>query len=182
MLGRNLGLLAIYMHREDADASLKKLDELYNELPPEAREELKGTVNDMRDFIKAGQWDDAWDKYQILVDVIGKYDPVISAYVTKETYEAYEKATRPEETMSYYARKVLEGERSPATPPDGVVASQRVAEQITATREAEWERHIKEQLASLGQKADWEKELEELTKPVEPEWLKRLREYGGEEE
>ena len=182
VLARNLGLLAIYMYREDTGASLKKLDELYNELPPEARDELKDTYEDMKAFIRAGQWDDAWDKFQVLVDVIGKYDPVISAYVPKETYEAYRKAATPEETMSWYARKVLEGERVPAVPSDGIVAQRRVME---AVREAEGEpdylRRIREHIEAWRKPADWEIELQELTKPVEVDWVKRLKQYRGGE-
>jgi len=425
---RDLGLLAIYLYREDRESALRTLDELYGELPEEVKKELEGTVKDMRDFIEAGQWDDAWDKYQVLVDAIGRYDPphegqshelpprgiglergtaregkergrgrplteeervmrhreihggsggsgefvgdkvreavldlfskavegavsareimsklaeiervekelsagrawtpeagraryeelkgrleslgeevvkrallyymatvdprvksvenifgdpasmlafvnyvleeaekvgvregllgpgtefyyrifnpnapsfmeisisaimckeelpeagavckalyhihdwklgywstedwvrratlllslpadehfldpVISAYVPEETYEAYEKAARPEETMSYYARKVLEGERVPATPPDGVRARHRVIAELSSAQHADFEERIRQQLASLGQKADWERELEELTKPVEVDWEKNLRKY-----
>ena len=134
----------------------------------------------MRDFIRAGQWDDAWDKYQVLADVIARYDPVISAYVTRETYEVYEKAARPEETISSYARKVLEGKRVPAEVPDGVRARHRVQE---ALREAEGEpdymRRIREHIEAWSKPADWEVELQELTKPTKIDWEERLRKYGG---
>jgi len=308
---RDLGLLAIYLYREDRESALKTLDELYGELPEEVKKELEDTVRDMRDFIEAGQWDDAWDKYQVLVDAIGRYDPlpprgaglergtaregeergrgkplteaervarhreasgevrvrparevleekrrkiaealhiepdaidisidpegrviakihyyrkaeslddimkdreeleklgyevfsifvdeggwlalgavkgipkveasdpVLSAYVTRETREAYEKAARPEETVSYYARKVLEGERSPAVPPDGIVARRRVMEAVReAEEEPEYMRRIREHIEAWKEKSDWEKELEELTKPVEVDWEKRLK-------
>ena len=180
VLAREIALLAIYMYREDAEATLRKLDELYSKLPPEAKDELKDTVKDMRDFIRAGQWDDAWDKYQVLADVIARYDPVISAYVTRETYEVYEKAARPEETISSYARKVLEGKRVPAEVPDGVRARHRVQE---ALREAEGEpdymRRIREHIEAWSKPADWEVEMQELTKPTKIDWEERLRKYGG---
>ncbi len=176
VLARELGLLAIYLHREDGENALRKLEEVYNALPPEAREEIKDAVSRMREYVSSKLWEDAWRHYQVLVDVVGRYDPVISAYVTSETYEAYEKAAGPEETVSSYARRVLEGGRAPATTPDGVRATSRVGEELAKSSEADWEKRLREHLASLEQEADWERELEELMKPSEADWEKRLKE------
>jgi len=178
VLARDVGLLALYMKREDRASALRVLDGLYGKLPEDARKEAESTFEKMKEYIRDGLWDDAWGLYQNIVDIIAKYDPVISAYVPRETYEAYEKAAKPEETISSYARGVLEGTRSPATPPNGLAATRRVEEQVRAAiGEADWEKHIREQLAALGQEADWERELRELMKPEEVEWEKRLREY-----
>jgi hypothetical protein len=151
------------MYRMDRDNALRILGEIEDTVrktAPEALEELRGSLTAVRDAVNAGLWEDAWANYQLLADVIGKLDPVISAYVTRETREAYEKAAEPEETLSYYARKVLEGERSPATPPDGLVAASRALEQI-----------------KVAEEADWEKSLKEILKPVEADWEKSLKEY-----
>jgi hypothetical protein len=166
VLLREVGLLALALYRMDADAVSREVEEILKRIPEDVRKEVAGTLTELRDSAKLGRWDDAWKSFELAVDALAKLDPVISAYVTEETREAYEKAAKPEETVSYYARKVLEGERSPATPPDGVRAAYRVAEQIV-----------------FG-KADWEKELEELLKPSEVDWEKRLKQYlniSGEE-
>jgi hypothetical protein len=163
VLARELGLLALYLYRMDRDNALRVLGEIEDTVrktAPEMLEELRGSLAAVRDAVNAGLWEDAWANYQLLADVVGKLDPVISAYVTKETREAYEKAAEPEETISYYARKVLEGERSPATPPDGLVAATRIAEQVKATEEADWERRLREALVFPAE-ADWERRLRE---------------------
>jgi hypothetical protein len=166
VLARELGLLALYLYRMDRDNALRVLNEIEDTVrktAPEMLEELRGSLATVRDAVKTGLWEDAWSNYQLLADIIGKLDPVISAYVTRETREAYEKAAEPEETLSYYARKVLEGERSPATPPDGLVAASRALEQIKAIEEADWEKRLREA----------------LTFPAEADWEKRLKEYLG---
>jgi hypothetical protein len=159
VLLRELGLLALAMYRMDADAVAREVEEILKKVPGDVKKEVEGVLAEVRDSARAGRWEDAWRSFELAVDALAKLDPVISAYVTGETREAYEKAAKPEETVSYYARKVLEGERSPAVPPDGVRAAYRVAEQI------------------VSGKADWERELEEILKPVEVDWEKRLREY-----
>jgi tetratricopeptide (TPR) repeat protein len=179
VLARELGLLALYLYRMDRDNALRILGEIEDTVrktAPEMLEELRGSLTAVRDAVNAGLWEDAWSNYQLLADVIGKLDPVISAYVTKETREAYEKAATPEETVSYYARKVLEGERSPATPPNGIVAARRVEEQVKAVEEVDWEKRLREAL-TFPERAEWERELEELLKPAEVDWEKRLKEY-----
>jgi hypothetical protein len=180
VLARELGLLALYIYRMDRDNALRILGEIEDTVrktAPEALEELRGSLAAVRDAVNAGLWEDAWSNYQLLADVIGKLDPVISAYVTRETREAYEKAATPEETLSYYARKVLEGERSPATPPDGIVASERVREVVGGLGGGvDWEERLKEFFKPPG-KADWEERLEELLKPVEVEWERELKQY-----
>jgi hypothetical protein len=160
VLLRELGLLALAMYRMDADAVAREVEEILKKVPGDVKKEVDGVLAELRDSARAGRWEDAWRSFELAVDALAKLDPVISAYVTEETREAYEKAARPEETVSYYARKVLEGERSPATPPDGVRAAHRAAEQV-----------------GVALKADWERELEEILKPVEVDWEKRLREY-----
>lgn len=161
VLIRAVGLLGTYLYKNDVDGVARIIDDILKEVPEDLKRDVKPNLDEIREAAKAGRWDDAWDAYQVAVDKLGALDPTLSSYVTKETHEAYHKAAEPEETTSYYARKVLEGERSPAALPDGARASERVFE---ALGEAE---------------VDWERELAELTKPVEVEWEKGLAEYLG---
>lgn len=178
MLLRELGLLAIYLYKNDADGVSRVVDDILKQLPEDARREVESDLEAIKEHSREGRWDEAWDVYQVLTDKLGRLDPVLSAYVPRETYEAYQRAARPEETVSSYARRVLEGMRSPAVPPDGVVAARRVREQVRAAGMADWEERLGE-YSKPPRKVDWEERIEEITKPIEVEWEKRLDEYLG---
>jgi hypothetical protein len=177
VLVKEVGLLATYLYKSDVDGVSRTIDDILKEVPEDLKKEVKPNLDEIKDAAKAGRWEDAWDAYQVAVDKLGALDPTLSSYVTRETHEAYRKAAEPEETTSYYARKVLEGERSPAALPDGARASERVFEAL-GEAEAEWEKELAELTKPV--EVDWEKELAELTRPAEADWEKRLKEYMGD--
>ena len=143
--------------------------------------EVIGTIediaSDIKNYIRAGEWDKALDEWRILASIIQAYDPPLTTWLPEETYEGYEKAAKiVGETKSRYAREVLEGRRTPVEPPNGIKARER-AERMAKPEEkkVEWEKIIEE--AEKPTKADWEKVLEEVERPTEADWEKELKEY-----
>ena len=175
--------LAYWMVKERTEDSLRELRKLKELLPEPAREEAEEIFDAMEMFIKEGQFDDAWEQYEVLADVVVKYieDPPLTTWLPEETYEGYEKSAKiVGETKSRYAREVLEGRRTPVEPPNGIRARER-AEKIAKPKErkAEWEKIIEE--AEKQVEADWERTIREAEKPTEASWEKILRELEGEE-
>ena len=169
MLVRDIGLLAIHLHKMDRDQCVKLLDEIASKYP-----QLKDITDSIKSLIDAGLWERAWSEFEYLVTEAAKVagDPVISAYVPEETYEQYtEAAEAAKETVSSYARAVLEGRRSPATPPDGVKASEEVSkavEEALKEEEPEFVKYVKQQMeAAEKSEAEWEKTLREYEKYIQ---------------
>jgi hypothetical protein len=183
VLVRELGLLAVYLHRGDRANASRILESVTEQLRKlGVYEDARPTVDELSRCIREGLWDDAFANYQVLVDVVARVDPVISASVPAETYEAYERAARPEQTVSEYAREVLEGRRVPAVASDGVRAGATVAEYLRSIgQEAEHERVIREYLSAIGARrvegvvpqptpqpvADWESILAQYRREIE---------------
>ena len=171
--------LAYWMAKERTEDSLRELRKLKELLPEPAREEAEEIFDAMEMFIKEGQFDDAWEQYEVLADIVVKYieDPPLTTWLPEETYEGYEKSAKiVGETKSRYAREVLEGRRTPVEPPNGIGAKER-AERIAMPKErkADWEMILEE--AEKPTKADREKVLEEAEKPTESDWEKELKDY-----
>jgi hypothetical protein len=140
---------------------------------------LRETVDALEKVCRARDYERAlW----IITSILFAIDPVISASVSRETYEAYERAARPEQTVSEYAREVLEGRRVPAVASDGVRAGATVAEYLRSIgQEAEHERVIREYLSAIGARrvegvvpqptpqpaADWESILAQYRREIE---------------
>jgi len=157
--------LAYWMAKERTTDSLRELSKLKRLLPDQAVEEAEEIFDAMEMFLKEGQFDDAWEQFEVLSDIVVRYieDPPLTTWLPEETYEGYEKASRVVgETKSRFAREVLEGRRTPVEPPDGVRARERVRK-----------------IAKQEEKADWEKIIEEAEKPVEADWEKILKEGEG---
>jgi len=160
--------LAYWMAKERSEDSLRELRKLKELLPEPAREEAEEVFDAMEMFLKNGQFDDAWEQYEVLADIVVKYieDPPLTTWLPEETYEGYEEAAEVVgETKSRYAREVLEGRRTPVEPPNGIRARER-AERIAKPKE---------------KKVEWEEIIEEAEKPAEADWEKILRELEGEE-
>jgi len=154
--------LAYWMAKESTEDALRELRRLREILPEPAREEAEEAFDAMEMLIKEGQFDDAWDYYQILADIAVKYieDPPLTTWLPEEAYRRYEEAARiVGETKSRYAREVLEGRRTPVEPPDGIRARERA-----------------ERMAEQEGKADWELVIEEATSPTEADWERVLEE------
>ena len=174
--------LAYWMAKESTGNSLRELRRLKEMLPEPAREEAEEAFDAMEMLIKEGQFDDAWNYYQVLADIAVRYveDPPLTTYLPEETYKAYEKAAKVVgESKSRYAREVLEGRRTPAEPPDGIRARERAERIAKPVPKADWERIIEE--AEKPAKADWEKMLEEAEKPSKSEWEEILGDLGRED-
>ena len=173
--------LAYWMAKERVEDSLRELGKLRNmliELVP-VPEDVEEICNTMETLIKEYQFDDAWGYYRLLADVAVRYgaDPPLTTYLPEETYERYEKASKiTGETKSRYARKVLEGRRTPAEPPDGIRARERVERIARPVPKVDWEKVLEE--SEKPAEVDWEKTLEESEKPAKAEWEEIL---GGED-
>jgi len=151
---RKLIELAILLNKEYADKAVELLQQL---------EIAKENVEAMKEFIKAGQWDDAWLEYEVIAAEVVK-NPVMTAWVSKSVLEGYEKrAEYLGEPRPEIAGRVLEGREAPY-PIDGVEAEKRIEEYLKP------------------QKADWEERLEEMLKPQKTEWEKTLEKYGVRED
>jgi len=151
---RKLIELAILLNKEYADKAVELLQQL---------EIAKENVEAMKEFIKAGQWDDAWLEYEVIAAEVVKNpvkNPVMTAWVSKSVLEGYEKrAEYLGEPRPEIAGRVLEGREAPY-PIDGVEAEKRIEEYLKP------------------QKIDWEESLEEMLKPQKAEWEKTLEKYG----
>jgi len=173
--------LAYWMAKERSEDSLRELRKLRDLLPEPAREEAEEVFDAMEMLIREGQFDDSWEQYEVLADIVVKYieDPPLTTWLPEETYEGYEKASKVVgETKSRFAREVLEGRRTPVEPPDGVRARERAEKIAKVVRKADWEEVIEE--AERPIEADWEKVLKEAEREVESDWEKTIREVGGE--
>jgi len=174
--------LAYWMAKESTEDSLRELRRLREILPEPAREEAEEALDAMEMLIKEGQFDDAWDYYQVLADIAVKYieDPPLTTWLPEETYRRYEEAARiVGETKSRYAREVLEGRRTPVEPPDGIRARERAERIARQERKADWEKVIEE--ATAPTEADWEKVLKGAKEQSKSEWEGILDDLGGED-
>jgi hypothetical protein len=65
--------LAYWMAKERTDTSLRELRRLKELLPEPAKEEAEEIFDAMEMFIKEGQFDDAWEQYEVLADIVTRY-------------------------------------------------------------------------------------------------------------
>jgi len=163
MMAEKLIELAILLNKEYVDKAVELLQQL---------EIARENVEAMKEFIKAGQWDDAWREYEVIAAEVVKnpvmtmtaWNPVMTAWVSKPVLEGYEKrAEYLGEPRPEIAGRVLEGREAPY-PIDGVEAEKRIEEYLKP------------------QKIDWEESLEEMLKPQKAEWEKTLEKYGVRED
>jgi len=78
--------LAYWMAKERTEDSLRELRKLKELLPEPAREEAEEIFDAMETFIKEGQFDDAWEQYEVLADIVTRYteDPPNEERAKKE--------------------------------------------------------------------------------------------------
>jgi len=79
--------LAYWMAKERTDASLRELRKLRELLSGPAVEEAEEIFDAMEMFIREGQFDDAWEQYEVLADIVVKYiedPPLKRGDLTKE--------------------------------------------------------------------------------------------------
>jgi len=65
--------LAYWMAKERSEDSLRELRKLKELLPEPAREEAEEIFDAMEIFLKNGQFDDAWEQYEVLADIVTRY-------------------------------------------------------------------------------------------------------------
>ena len=85
--------LAYWMAKERTEDSLRELRKLKELLPEPARGKPEEIFDAMEMFIKGGQFDDAWEQYEVLADVVVKYieDPPLTRAKTPLTRAKKEK-------------------------------------------------------------------------------------------
>ncbi|MHC1611390.1 MAG: hypothetical protein ACXQTW_07365 [Candidatus Methanospirareceae archaeon] len=65
--------LAYWMAKERTTDSLRELSKLKRLLPDQAVEEAEETFDAMEMFLKEGQFDDAWEQFEVLADIVMRY-------------------------------------------------------------------------------------------------------------
>ena len=80
--------LAYWMAKERTTDSLRELSKLKRLLPDQAVEEAEETFDAMEMFLKEGQFDDAWEQFEVLSDIVVRYieDPPLTTWLPEETY------------------------------------------------------------------------------------------------
>ena len=149
--------LAYWMAKERSYDALSALKALEESLCEEAREEASEILDAMEMLLKEGQFDDAWQYFEVLAGVVTKHLPDGVVRGEREGEKRKEGEERKERE---------EGERGER--------GERRRKGRKTEREVREEK--KEEREGEEGKADWERILEEAKKPVKADWERILEE------